>query len=87
MHPGPGRHKSDTAHRFKAEMARRASREKTLKRMDSALEAEDHKEFLSAFRECADRGYGKPTETIEHSSPDGSMTPQVWVFGAKPVKF
>lgn len=31
--------------------------------------------MVSACREILDRAYGKPTQSMEHSSPDGSMSP------------
>lgn len=43
----------------------RAESAKTLKRLDKALESEDNTEFLAAFKECANRGYGMPKQAVD----------------------
>lgn len=57
--------------------------------MDVALTAEDNREFLAAFKECADRGIGPPAQAFEHSGKDGGaiQVEQVWIFGGNQVKF
>lgn len=44
-------------------------------------------EWLATAREVFDRTQGKPAQAVDVTSSDGSMTPQTWVFGAKPVEF
>ena len=51
-----------------------ASRAKTVKRLEDALDADDDASFLKAFAEVANRGYGKATEHVEHS---GTVTQYV----------
>lgn len=64
--------------KFKQEMQRMASRDETLERLDQ-LTGKRRKGtagvtddlFLRAFKEVADRGYGKPAQPVEHTGPDG----------------
>ena len=49
--------------------------------------AATNQEFVSAAGKVWDRAFGTPAQSIDVKSSDGSMTPQVWVFGAKPVEF
>lgn len=72
---------------FKKEMARRAAHATTLRRMDEALKAEDNREFLAAFKECADRGIGPAAQSVDLTTGGQPLAPQVWVFGEKRVEF
>src|SRR5688572_19390705 len=59
--------KGDKPEAFKAFMRELASRRETMERLKTQLESKDDKVFLDAFREVANRGYGKATEHVEHS--------------------
>lgn len=64
--------------KFKQEMQRLASRDETLERLNQLTDKRRKGKggvtddlFLRAFKEVADRGYGKPAQPVEHTGPDG----------------
>lgn len=69
-----GRPPGISPERFRHAMAWRAAREATVARMDQALKSSDDKDFLAAFRECADRGFGKAVQAVDVTST-GALLP------------
>src|SRR5690348_12008146 len=60
--------------KFKEDMRALASREDVLRRLTRLLSGSrkvSDDVFLRAFKEVADRGYGKPAQPVEHTGPDG----------------
>lgn len=47
-----------------------------------ATSGESEAARVSAANAILDRGFGKPVQSMEHSSPDGSMSPQAAVQDA-----
>lgn len=79
-HPNGGRGAFYKRMQYLADLGSRADRwEKVL--TDPEAKAW---EFYAAFDRAADRGYGKPSQAVEHSGPGGSdlnTAPQIWIFG------
>ena len=60
--------------KFKEDMRALACREDVLRRLRRLLSGSRRVSddvFLRAFKEVADRGYGKPAQPVEHTGPDG----------------
>lgn len=60
--------------KFKEDMRALACREDVLRRLKRLLSGSrkvSDDVFLRAFKEVADRGYGKPAQPVEHMGPDG----------------
>ena len=76
--PGAGRKpgKDSPVKLALAEMAKKHAPAalQTLVKIASDKEA-PHAARVSAANAILDRGYGKPPQALEHSSPDGSMSP------------
>lgn len=53
---------------FRKTMAVRASREASIRRLDKMLASEDDEVFLKAWKECADRGFGKAPQSLDVTS-------------------
>lgn len=70
---------------FKRRMQAIASKDETLAYLDElttkargrgkSRAGADPQTFLKAFKETADRGYGKAVQPIEHAGPDGGPIP------------
>ncbi len=62
---------------FKQSMRQLADRPAVRKRLEqlTAASNKDPELFLKAFKETADRGYGKPAQAVELSGPDGGPIP------------
>ena len=50
-------------------------------------EAASAKEFITAAREVFDRSEGRPAQAVDITTQGQPLTPQVWMFGGKPVEF
>ena len=74
-------------------LAQRAADSKRLEKLvtDAAkgeADTVDPKDFLAAMKECANRGFGMPSQGVELTGKDGEpLAPQIWVFGGKQVGF
>ena len=72
---------------FKRRMQALASKDEALEYLDELLTkpkgrgktkvGADPQTFLKAFKETADRGYGKAVQPLEHGGPDGGPIPIV----------
>ena len=63
---------------FKKLMRGVASRTETIRRLRKlagGAKGVADEIFLKAFKECADRGYGKAVQPLEHAGPDGEPLP------------
>lgn len=71
--PNAGRPPSE----FKQAMRQLADRGAVRQRLEHLTSAKnkDADLFLRAFKETADRGYGKPAQAVELSGPDGGPVP------------
>ena len=58
---------------FLAAMRALASSEEVLSALSAILSDKDHPGFIKAFTYCADRGYGRPTQSIEVTSQGASI--------------
>ena len=58
---------------FIASMRALASSEEVLSALSAILSDKDHPGFIKAFTYCADRGYGRPTQSIEVTSQGASI--------------
>lgn len=48
----------------------------------------DHPAFVGALKWASEHGYGKPSQTIEHTGEGGGpVQVQVWKFGTREVTF
>lgn len=62
--PGPGRPPDE----FRERMRALASREDVLAALDAILTNPNHPQFLRAWQEAADRGYGKAAQHLDVTS-------------------
>lgn len=95
---GPGNRKGVDPETFRRRMQILASRAADSRRLERLVTDPDlkpgekdpveAKDFLAAFKECATRGYGVPTQAVDVTT-NGKDIPaaQVWVFGTKPIEF
>lgn len=57
---------------FKAMMQRLVSSEDRIKQLRKVLNNANHPHFLAAYKMAAEFGYGKATQSMEHSGKDGA---------------
>ncbi len=57
------------ADRFKAQLAAHASREETLRALETILAEPNHPHFIQALKFVADRGYGCPSQPVSLDVP------------------
>lgn len=81
--PGPGR-PTDKA---KAEWAALAKQGRATLRKAKVLDRDDHPLFAFALKEAADRGEGKPAQSVDLTSGGEALKQTVLVFGGLQVEF
>lgn len=81
--PGPGR-PTDKA---KAEWAELAKQGRATLRRAKVLDRDDHPLFAFALKESADRGEGKPAQSVDLTSAGEPIRQSVTLFGGLVVEF